>query len=219
MRTIGHRGCPAHGPENTIAAVRRAAAHVDMVEIDVQRCGSGEIIVFHDTTLNRLTERKGAVATTPWERIRSLTVGDSDARIPLFSTLVEAVPDSIGINVEVKHAGMARELLDIVSCINNKILFSSFVPQALVPLKGSGYQLGHLFYEGWDAELDAAESLGCTSVHPSAGLVDEDRVNRAHEQGFDILAWNVPDAETVDELEAAGVDGVIVDNWHCCESA
>lgn len=219
MKTICHRGCPAHGPENTVAAVRSAGAHVDMVEIDVQRCASGEIIVFHDATLDRLTGGQGAVATTPWETIRSFTVGDTEARVPLFSTLLEAVPDGLGVNVEVKHAGMAQDLLEAVSGVDTEILFSSFVPQAIAPLEESGRPLGHLFYEGWDAQLHAARSLGCRSVHPSAGLVDEERVSRAHRQGFEVLAWNVPDAETVEQLRAAGVDGVIVDDWQWCEPA
>jgi len=213
MRVICHRGCPAHGPENTVEAVRQAADHVDMVEIDVQRCGSGEIVVFHDTTLNRLTGERGAVATTPWETLRTLTVGDSEARIPLFSSFLRAVPADLGINVELKHAGMAADLLAIASGADNELLFSSFIPQATAALTGSGFPLGHLFYEGWDAELDAARSLGCDYVHPSAGLVDGDRVARAHERGFAVVPWDVPDAGTVERFREFGVDGVIVDDW------
>jgi glycerophosphoryl diester phosphodiesterase len=213
MRVICHRGCPTHGPENTVEAVRQAAGHVDMVEIDVQRCGSGEIVVFHDTTLNRLTGERGAVATTPLETLRTLTVGDSEAGIPLFSSFLEAVPGDLGIDVELKHAGMTADLLEIASGADNELLFSSFVPQATAALAGSGYPLGHLFYEGWDAELDAARSLGCESLHPSADLVDADRVARAHEREFAVVPWDVTDHGTVECFREFGVDGVIVDDW------
>ena len=216
IRVVCHRGCPAHGPENTVEAVRTAAGHVDMVEVDVQRCASGEIVVFHDTTLNRLTSERGTVATTPWETLRTLTVGESEARIPLFSSVLDAVPEDVGILVELKHGGMAEELLETAARVDNEILFSSFTPQVTSAFAGAGYPLGHLFYEGWDAELDAARSLGCRYVHPSAGLVTEDRVARAHEREFEVVPWGVPDADTVEQLRDAGVDGVIVDDWQFC---
>jgi glycerophosphoryl diester phosphodiesterase len=219
MEVICHRGCPAHGPENTVEAARNAAAHVDTIEIDVQRCASGEIVVFHDTTLNRLTAERGAVATASWETLRSLTVGDSGAQIPLFSSFLEAAPDRLGVVVEVKHAGMAPDLLETVAGVENEIRFSSFTPQATSALAGSGYALGHLFSEGWDAELDAARSLGCTHLHPPAGLVTDQRVVGAHQRGLQVVPWRVSDADSADRLRAAGVDGLIVDDWRLCEGS
>jgi len=48
MQVIGHRGCADVYPENTVRAVTRAANFLDAVEVDVRRCGSGELVVFHD---------------------------------------------------------------------------------------------------------------------------------------------------------------------------
>ena len=46
---FGHRGAKAYRPENTVASVKKALdMGVDGIEIDVHKCASGEIVVFHD---------------------------------------------------------------------------------------------------------------------------------------------------------------------------
>jgi len=53
---IGHRGAMGHETENTIASIKKAMElGVDMIEIDVFNVKSGETVVFHDETLDRLT--------------------------------------------------------------------------------------------------------------------------------------------------------------------
>ena len=59
---IGYRGAMGHAPENTVLSVQKALAlDVDGIEIDVFRCQSGEIVVFHDKKLNKLTNGKGRI--------------------------------------------------------------------------------------------------------------------------------------------------------------
>lgn len=217
MNLICHKACPDHGPENTVEAVENLHDRVDMIEIDVQRCGTGELVVFHDTTLHDLTGGTAAVAATSWEQLRTYTVGDSGASIPLLSTLLDAVPDDVGIHVELKHAGMAPDILPVVTEVENELVFSSFTPQAIVPFEQQGYDTAHLVHPvisgAWSEELDAAVSLGCAYIHPRYNMVDSDRVAAAHDRGLTVNAWTVPDAETVDELKTAGVDGVMIDDW------
>ena len=55
--TVAHRGASGYAPENTLAAVDAADdLGIDWVENDVQRTRDGELIVMHDTTLNRTTD-------------------------------------------------------------------------------------------------------------------------------------------------------------------
>ncbi|QLH21097.1 glycerophosphodiester phosphodiesterase family protein [Streptomyces sp. Rer75] len=55
--TVAHRGASAYAPENTLAAVDAADdLGIDWVENDVQRTRDGELIIMHDTTLNRTTD-------------------------------------------------------------------------------------------------------------------------------------------------------------------
>jgi len=217
MKIICHKSCPVDAPENTVAAVRGLSERVDMIEIDVQRCQTGELVVFHDRALDRLTESSGAVAGTSWDRLRSLALDGTGETVPRFETLLEAVPDDIAINVELKHAGMTEELVRLAEAVDNDLLFSSFTPQAIAGFDEHEYATGHLvhgdLFEGWSAELDVAASIGCEYVHPHHTLVTEDRVVAAHDEGLRVIAWTVPNEETAAELRAAGVDGVIVDDW------
>lgn len=217
MKIICHKGCPVDAPENTIEAVRHLSDRVDMIEIDVQRCRTGEIVVFHDKTLDRLTDSSGAVAATSWDRLRSTTIDDTDATIPRFEPFMTAVPDDVAVNVELKHAGVTADLVDSVEDVDNELLFSSFTPQAIMGFDDYGYDTGYLLHgrlsEGWSAELAAAVSMGCECLHPHHELVTSERVADAHDHGLRVNAWTAPDADTVEELRAAGVDGVIVDDW------
>ena len=61
--TIAHRGAPRLAPENTIAALRAAkAAGAKWVECDVRLTKDGAPIIFHDATLDRMTNKTGYVS-------------------------------------------------------------------------------------------------------------------------------------------------------------
>lgn len=210
MRLIGHRGCAACGPENTLEAVERALPHVDAVEIDVRRCASGEVVVVHDAVLDRLTGVDRRVSETPWAGLRDLHVLDSDQRIPLLSEVVDAVPPTTGLNVELKERGLASDVETAVEA-HPAVWVSAFDAEALAE---TSLPRAFLFADDWDASIGTAEALDCEAVHPHYDLVLDapERVEAAHERGFAVNVWTPP-VETVPELAEVGVDGVIVDDW------
>ena len=62
LLVIGHRGAMGHETENSLASVQKALDfEVDMIEIDVFRIESGEIVVFHDDRVERLTNGGGRI--------------------------------------------------------------------------------------------------------------------------------------------------------------
>lgn len=213
MRVIGHRGCMAHFPQNSVAAVRGAAAHVDMVEVDVRRCGSGELVVFHDEELDGLTEGRGAVRDWDLAELAALTIEGSDEPIPTLEAVVEAVPPTVGLNVELKHPGMADDLTPLVGRLRGDVIVSSFAPEALAPFSDGPIPTGLLFDHAFAEHVSRAEGLGCAYVHPHHELVDEAAVALAHDRGLAVNAWTVPSRAVVEALRGAGVDGVIVDSW------
>ena len=84
MLVIGHRGASGYVAENTLESIQKALdLNVDGIEIDVQRCASGEIVVFHDKELDRLTNHKGLIEKTNFDEeeiavILELLVEDED---------------------------------------------------------------------------------------------------------------------------------------------
>ena len=67
MLKIGHRGACGYVAENTIESIEKAIAlGVDGIEIDIFKCKSGELVLFHDHTLKKLVGRP--------EKIEELTL-------------------------------------------------------------------------------------------------------------------------------------------------
>ncbi|EMA04222.1 glycerophosphodiester phosphodiesterase [Haloferax denitrificans] len=213
MRVIGHRGCPALAPENTLAAFDAAATRLDWVELDVRRCGSGELVVFHDETLDRLTDAAGRVAETSLADLQELTIGDSEESVPTLAAVFDALPARVAVNVELKERGLADDLAAVVGDAGNEILVSSFDAEALREVREtSALPVAFLFASDWAESLSVASDLDCAAVHPHYDLLSSARVEEAHDRGFEVNAWTVPDREIVRRLREYGVDGVVVDD-------
>ena len=214
---IGHRGCAGQYPENTVAAIERAAPHVDAVEVDVRRCASGELVVFHDADLGRLTGASGPVADAGWDEIRSLTVFDSDESIPRLDEALAAAPDDRVVNVEIKDPGAASDALAIARQAANRVLFSSFHPEALATLRDRDPATDHalLVADGTpEHAVETAAELGCVAVHPPIDLATEPGfVETVHQAGLAVNAWTAADRADAERLLGVGVDGIIADRW------
>ncbi|MFP9193362.1 glycerophosphodiester phosphodiesterase [Natrialbaceae archaeon A-CW1-1] len=201
MRLIAHRGFAATAPENTIGALKAAAEYADAVEFDVRRCGSGELVVFHDETLERVTDGTGAIADTPLEELQQLTVLDSGEPIPTLEAVLEALPPSVEVNLEMKALGIAEDVLEALEAtgIENRVVTTSFLTPELRRLR----------------ELEPSQPTGLLVsrrlVHP---------VTTAVELNCDVIGANywrclsttlVPRAKTVDlEVHAWSIERPIV---------
>ena len=213
MRLIAHRGCADQYPENTIRAVTAAAPHVDAVEVDVRRCGSGEIVVFHNEDLRRVTGRRGMVAETPWDALRGMEVLGSGETVPLFRDLAAALPAGVGLTVELKHPGMGEEVVAVLDGIGNDALISSFLPGALAEVAGTGIPRALLFDRRPRRGLSIAARLDCALVHPSRRLLWHGVVERAHEAGFGVNVWTMKTGRQARAARDHGADGIVVDRW------
>ncbi|MGA9401429.1 glycerophosphodiester phosphodiesterase [Haladaptatus sp.] len=209
---IAHRGFADDYPENTPLAFENAAAHADVIEMDVQRCGSGELVVFHDAKLGRLTDSHGTVQDTPWSELQELTILDSDETVPRLETALDAVPDGTGINLELKHGGMAERVLDAVASVDNDVLLSSFDSQVLRNLRtfDPEVQLAYINQRGPNC-IDTAVDLDCACVHPKLDICDSGFVDRAHDAGLAVNSWTVREEAEANALAEAGVDGIVSD--------
>ena len=73
---IAHRGASAFAPENTLVGFERAAAFgAEAFELDVHVTADDQPVVIHDATLDRTTDRRGAIATMTYAAIREADAG------------------------------------------------------------------------------------------------------------------------------------------------
>ncbi len=236
MRVIAHRGFAAEAPENTLAAVRAAASVADGVEIDVRRCGSGELVAFHDQNLSRLTGVRKPLASTGYDDLRSLSVLDTDEHVPRLADVFEALPPDVDVVCELKERGLLVEVADLAADSGHDPLVSAADPTVLAeagsveaPVRRALVVPGSLpvqvlesvvpGYPNWlyvreDVEraVRVARRLDCEAVHPRLGLpLATDLVERAHDAGLRVEAWTATREREFRRLRAAGVDGVIAD--------
>ena len=212
-RLIAHRGFAGDDAENTLGAFRAAARTADMVELDVRRCGSGEVVVFHDADLGRVTDRRGAVAEASYDVLADCDVLGSGEGVPLLADVFDAVPATVGVNVELKTVDVAADAAGIAEAAPHDVLVSSFRPDALRVVDGtSDLPLAFLFRRTVFDPVGRAVSLGCDALHPPKGAANADLVRTAHGRGLDVNAWPVKTAEEASRLAAAGVDGIIADH-------
>lgn len=217
MLTIGHRGLKDEYPENTTTGVREAARAVDVVEIDVRPCGSGELVAAHDDDLARITGGEGRVSETDIESLRAKRVQDSTATIPTFDELLESWPRETGVNVDVKGSTPVDAVIARLSevQIDGPIILSAdstvldtFDPNSVDAMVGLSFWRDHV------ENVQHASEIGCEYVHVYHELCFEtDVVARAHEAGLAVDAWSIDDGETTERLAAAGVDAITV-NTH-----
>lgn len=93
-RNYAHRGlfgadqCP---PENSLPALADAAQCGYGIELDVQFTRDRRLVVFHDDTLDRMTEGHGLVYKTPWAQMKALHLAGSGQHPPLFAEVLRTV--------------------------------------------------------------------------------------------------------------------------------
>ncbi len=99
----GHRGAKSLYPENTMLSYINAInLGVDQLEIDVNVTKDGKLVLIHDTSLDRTTDRVGAVRDFTLAEIKQADAGQGE-RIPQFFELLDYIKNSdITLNVEIK---------------------------------------------------------------------------------------------------------------------
>ena len=76
LLVIGHRGNPEDAPENTLASVNAALQlGVDLIEVDVRLTRDDVPVIFHDETVERTTDGRGAVADLTLRELKELDAG------------------------------------------------------------------------------------------------------------------------------------------------
>jgi len=228
---FAHRGASARETENTLRAFRRAMADgADGVELDVQRCATGEIVVFHDDDLARLAGRPERIDQLSLGAIREVRLVRG-GEIPTLAEALDVCGPGGLVNIEIKHAGLlpggSRALVDGVAEVvayadaGQRVLISSFSPGALwrwrklLPHVASGllFERPRPFHRPWPLRTDVLlPLLRPHAVHPEETLCTFDSVARWRGLGYDVNAWTVDATDRIEALVSMGVSGIITND-------
>ena len=112
MQIIAHRGASGHVTENTMAAFQKAfEIGCDMIELDVHVCKSGELVVFHDFSLKKMTGQDIAVGSLNKSELLEVTLPGKHT-IPFLDQVLHKFK-GLMINIELKGKGTARPVFPL----------------------------------------------------------------------------------------------------------
>lgn len=217
MLRIGHRGAMGYAPENTLLSFQKALdLKVDMIELDVQLCKTGELVVIHDLTVDRTTNGEGYVSELTLEELKKLNAGE-DQQIPLLIEVLDFIDRKVKVNIELKGKGTAYKVGQLIyEYINNKgwkgedFIISSFDHQELKLFK-QGYPkipVGLLIYHLPHDLAQLAKDFKAQYLNASLAFYSKELVEDAHERGIRVLIYTVNDKKDIERCRKDGVDGV-----------
>lgn len=218
---IGHRGAKGHVAENTLASVKKALAlGVDGIEIDVFVCSTGELVVFHDKTLDKLTDATGYIEELSLDSIRKISVLNQEP-IPTLAEVLDEVSGKAILNIELKGEGTAHPTHDLLEYYFSKgklkadeVFISSFNWEEL----NLFYELNQqvpiaVLIEDKDPlnALAIAEKLNAIAINPDQKTLTKANVRQIKEAGFKIYPWTVNAPRDIQRMKGLKVDGIITD--------
>lgn len=140
---IAHRGLHTDDsirPENSLAAFRAALRAGYPIELDVHLSADGEVVVFHDDTLERMTGDPREISEVPLAELRELTLLDSRERIPTLGEVLDLVDGEVPVLVEIKNPGrevgpLERAVVSELQSRPGELAVMSFNPLSLAEVR------------------------------------------------------------------------------------
>jgi glycerophosphoryl diester phosphodiesterase len=229
---VAHRGATGYAPENTIAAFDKGVEmKADYIEIDVQRSKDGELVIIHDTTVDRTTNGTGYIKDLTFEQLRQLDAGSwkgeqfTGERIPAFDEILDRYHGKTGILIELKapelYPGIEEQVAEELTKRNldrpqnEKIIIQSFNFESMKKMNTllPNVPIGVLTSSKAHATSEALKEFSAYAdyFNPSYGIVTKELVGEVHALGMKISSWTVRSQEAADFLIEMGVDAIITD--------
>ena len=217
---IGHRGARGHVAENTIPSIEKALAlGVDGIEIDIFKCATGELVVFHDKTLEKLTNATGYIEELSLDSIQKITVLNQ-APIPTLGEVLDIVNGKALLNIDLKGTQTA---LPTVALLESYVAEKGLDPKTVFISSFDWNEL-EIFYQaksGFDIAvlteddplnaLVVAQNLDAIAINPNYKSLTSKNVKQIQKAGFKVYPWTVNAKDDIEQVKALGVDGIITD--------
>ncbi|WP_445958111.1 glycerophosphodiester phosphodiesterase [Yeosuana sp.] len=219
MIKIGHRGAKGHLAENTLESIKKALKlGVDGIEIDVHRCASGQLVVFHDFTLDRMTNGTGEVSKQTLKQLKQVEV-KGHCQIPTLSEVLTFVNNKCLVNIELKGQDTAKEASRLIDFFvekkgwdYNNILVSSFQKDLLETVHkiNDKIPLSVLTNANIEEAVGFAKTIHAVSLHVDYTMLTQEIVDDL-KQDFKVITYTVNNLNPIKRIKSYGVDGIISD--------
>ncbi len=228
-RVFAHRGWHTGtlaGLENTAAAFERALSEgVRYLETDVHATADGVLVAFHDTVLDRVTDRRGPIHALTWDEVRRARIAGREP-VPRMDDLLADFPDAL-FNIDAKSDAAVAPLADLLDRTGSldRVCLASFSDARLRELRrrlgpAAALSLGPRQV----ARLAArARHLPVRCRFPGAvaaqvpvslkgvPVATPRFIRTAQRLGLEVHVWTIDDPAEMDRLLDLGVQGLVTD--------
>ena len=217
---IGHRGAKGHVAENTLPSIGRAMElGVDGIEIDIFLCKSGELVVFHDKKLDRLTNAQGYIESLEYDSIKRISVL-GQYKIPTLDEVLELIDGKVFLNIELKGGGTAEPTHKLLTAVlkqkkwrADQFIISSFNWKELKLFHGLNQEIPIAVLTDADP-LDAmpiAQELKAQAINPSFEALNQKNVKKIQQAGYKVFPYTINNPKDIQKMMFLKVDGIITD--------
>jgi len=227
-KIFAHRGSSGTHPENTMSAFKEAErVGADGIELDVHYTKDDQLVVIHDNTVNRTTNKKGRVRDLTLKELLQLDAGShfskkyAGEKIPTFEEVLDWIQGTnLLLNVELKYVELdylyfeEKVLQEITRRgLEERTIISSFNHDGLKkvnnlnPMIETGILYMERLYEPWDY----AKTVGATAIHPYVDGIDGGLIVASEGKGCPVRVFTVNKKKQIGGLVQTGCSAIITD--------
>lgn len=228
---FAHRGMNSFAPENTLPAFQLCIDNnIPAIELDVHLIKSGELVVIHDFSTKRLTNKDFKIENLNISEIKALDVGIhkgdqfKNTRIPTLEEVFQTFSNNLLYDIEIKsnilqNAELSQKLWNLIRKykLEFNVIVSSFNPFAVRSFeKVSNHSLleGIIYSNDKSVPFYLRKGKGsllfqCNIAKPEVSLIKENTIQNYLDKNIKIIPWCVDDEETAIELVNKKVFGIV----------
>ena len=220
--SIGHRGAKGYVAENTYESISKAIVlGVDGIEIDVFKCASGELVLFHDKNLKELTGESGLIENLTIKELEQFLVLGK-YKIPTLKDVLTRIEKPLFVNIELKGLNTAQPTSKIIADISRStswslehFIVSSFNWDELELFRSidKNTSVGVLVSKSMSINeaIEFGKKINAQAIHPNFKLLNDKAVKKIKNNGFKIYTWTVNNEDDINFMKKLKVDGIISD--------
>ena len=220
--SIGHRGAKGYVAENTYESISKAIQlGVDGIEIDVFKCASGELVLFHDKDLKELTGESGLIENLTIKQLEQFLV-QGKYKIPTLKDVLTRIEKPLFVNIELKGLNTAQATSKIIADISRStswslehFIVSSFNWDELELFRSidKNTSVGVLVSKSMSINeaIEFGKKINAQAIHPNFKLLNDKAVKKIKNNGFKIYTWTVNNEDDINFMKKLKVDGIISD--------
>ena len=211
-----------HVLENTIESVQKAnELNVDGIELDVFKSKTGELVVYHDPFLSRLSNSNAFIEQISLDSIKKIEL-IGGYFIPTLKEIVDIIPEKIFLNIELKGQDTSFETNKIITNYlkkynfpASKFIISSFRWDELKKIRSINKDTPIAILvdslNKIDDAIKLAKQINAVALNPNKEFITKEIVNKIQSKNIKVYPYTINTPRNIRKMRSMGVDAIITD--------